>query len=528
MTTYDVITNSHWGEIPAWDGVCMGSGPCSGTRFNDLSRPKGNCLAPPSYFTTWKLEYEPKTVSEYRGDPSKMGLTGTGLHTLRRSGQLKMSALQRSRVTTINNLVRVPKIGDHVSRLDSKYTQFPTSGNICAPPYTVVCTNKKAGFDYNHWEEQGDINKWTLYDGLLQRSFSEIRQADILDASIQVKEEATLKSFRDYDALTDAFQYTEMAVSLAHDLRDFSNTYTKFLNRFPLVDVLRARKFTPRQLLRSSERILRSIGSTWLKYRYSVMTTVMSINDVRRLMDKQWLIQDRAARVITPTPLYPSTSGNYIAVNITGSVKVRATVTTLYLTSKLAQLMRTGLNPLTTAYEYIPYSFVADWFINTGDYILAKSNLSFAQDVACCLSTKTDTTETYDLHYQDPSGVTAGQYGSINSSVCWPGAASSYQHPGVSNPGVTDSTLRTVHTERYSRSLFARGGAVNLRINPNLSWRRVLDAAALTLNYIPRIGKGTYVPPVDDGSNHGRSDTKHWWDLSERERMSYYGFAPND
>ena len=105
------------------------------------------------------------------------------------------------------------------------------------------------------------------------------------------------------------------------------------------------------------------------------------------------------------------------------------------------------LNPLSTAYELIPLSFVLDWFVNIGDYITAMTNtISYTQQ-ASCYSWKLEGELTIRRKRNLPEGFTP-----------------------------PESTLRIEH---YKRNVINPQDLSGLNLDPSLNWMRQLDAVAL-------------------------------------------------
>jgi len=479
-STYDVVSNPHPAHLDAWEGhntIC--SPPCTTNQYN-LSLAAQDLSDVPS---SWTRSYIPHEVSHYTSN-RKID-SGVKWGMMKRAKLLRMTPLYNERIVTDNFLVGVPKLGDHISRTNSRRCYASTwqcCPGSCNIGYQVITCNSKAlQFDYSHWDEQGDLEKFQLVDGLGVYQTSWIDPSAVSNAVVGTREAASLKSFRDYDALTDLFQFPGMVKELHGTMASFYRILCNLRSRFSTLDLAVAARRRPVDLLKCSSRTLRKLASAWLAYRYSVMTTLMSINDIRKVVSRINLVKDKSSRTITPTSLSPSHGSSWIERSVSGSKLVTSTVTSRYAMQAIMAMSRVGVNPLSTAWELIPYSFVVDWFVNVGDYILAVTNVNFATQVIGCTSVKTETEDSYTVHYSGTQNIAAGSYGS-GDTFCWP-SGSIPNHPAVTTSPV-DGLLRSVKTERYDRTVFHPEGQVNLSFNPNISWRRMIDSCALTLNLI--------------------------------------------
>lgn len=149
-----------------------------------------------------------------------------------------------------------------------------------------------------------------------------------------------------------------------------------------------------------------------------------------------------------PTSLYfTEATGEaraWITVRLLGNQSVRT----------LSQL---NMNPLTLAWELLPYSFVADWFVNVGDFLELQSALAGLTIVDAGYSTLASTKLSFKL---TGPNYTSGGY--------------TYQ----SNNGTIGPTAEK---RVYNRTKWVNP-SVNLIVDPKLNLSRVADAAALVAN----------------------------------------------
>lgn len=136
------------------------------------------------------------------------------------------------------------------------------------------------------------------------------------------------------------------------------------------------------QAERDTKEILDAISDVWLNYRYNIMPTVLTIEDVLKTLDEsgstfhRWRegstlsrkgIVDPPAGWSVSTPDLEYTFRCFIKRKILGQ------------THDFWSLSSTNL--FVTAWELVPASFIVDWFIQVGDFLasLATPNYSFSE-----------------------------------------------------------------------------------------------------------------------------------------------------
>lgn len=118
----------------------------------------------------------------------------------------------------------------------------------------------------------------------------------------------------------------------------------------------------------------------------------------------------------------------------------------------LMRLEQFGLaNPLALAWELVPFSFVADWFVGIGDYLNAQTALLGLE----VMDGGTSTLSTRRISSQRLTPAATG-------TQKWTGLEPSY----------------TVESRKYTRAYWS-GGVPAPEIDINLNLKRILDSAAL-------------------------------------------------
>lgn len=235
---------------------------------------------------------------------------------------------------------------------------------------------------------------------------------------------------------------------------------------------------TARDLINSADRKARAAGSAWLAYRYAIMPLIYSFQDVSDLVKRKDIEYQTYRSRDTIGIDAPSVAGlsNGLYNVTSGSITVSSTVKARYSNDFLRDYVSNQVqwNPAATAWELVPLSFVFDWFVNVGDFIVASSSADFSIDAAGCTAVKTHVTVETVLR----NAV------SKEFKRSWPVLKPC--QPAVMNRSVgfqtnTTETCRTTVIERYVRSPFDLDAA-SLAFNPSMNWKRTIDAVALSYN----------------------------------------------
>lgn len=203
----------------------------------------------------------------------------------------------------------------------------------------------------------------------------------------------------------------------------------------------------------------RWLGSKWLELQYGWLPLLGTIYDcAENLVDPTGRILQRSYKArgrILRTTAYDD--GTTVKGTQAWSYGVEVGVTLAPATTRLQELSRfTSLNPLSVAWELLPYSFIADWFFNVGGY-LRTAETALLHNSRFVRGYRSDIRVfrgTYDLTIRNPTPGTLVRDGSCNTV--------SYRHVIFNR-----SVLASYPLPRYPS------------INASLGSGRLLNAAAL-------------------------------------------------
>lgn len=231
-----------------------------------------------------------------------------------------------------------------------------------------------------------------------------------------------------YDILTELAELPETASFLYQGIKAILTSY---------MDVKKKIKRVYRDKNLSPAEVLDRVSSLWMGYRYGVMPIVYSVQDGLRFLTERSniFITHRSGK---QRPIDDSNSPNYWRAQpfqvvdrvwIKGSVDPTATMRGL------------KTNVFSTAWELVPLSFVADWALNVGDLLSSLSTPAGLQ--------------------QQASSYSRSFKGAIK-------LISQHNVPVM------------VKLEFYELRTLQPSDHIGLAWNPQLDWRRKLDALALS------------------------------------------------
>lgn len=210
-------------------------------------------------------------------------------------------------------------------------------------------------------------------------------------------------------------------------------------------------------------------AQAWLVYRYGIMPLVFSFQDAAKaLSDVGNKITWETVKSVERTEINDSKrigefGGNHAQVRIPllatrdARLTQRVMVKTRYNVGNL-KAKKLGVNPVSTLWELIPFSFVADWVVNVGDVIMALTPTCY-EERALTYSEQVDVLVQYEAGVIPPDKIEGDYYTrNVKGRINWSARESSYRREVVSDNALSFVTLPT---------------------GLELNWKRQLDAFAL-------------------------------------------------
>lgn len=330
---------------------------------------------------------------------------------------------------------------------------------------------------------------YSLYD-TVSRNFaytatqikSELQMGEIQTMESDIRSELFQRASTSYDILTDIAEMREVPRLLQSVNGDLLSIMDRLLRRHGRDVLKRSYRLRPKHLLRSFDKKLRKFGEEWMQYRYGVMPLVYSYQDVRKTLRRGASVTDKMCKTLTPVVVdsSPPATDYYWVLETKGDITVRGSMFQHFTSDEVSMISGLGVNPLVTAWELIPYSFVMDWFIGVGDYIASRTCQSYATQKWACLSRRSKYTTYKYLH--KPNEDFQVSITDVLPSAWFAGTPPSTPNQVIQNPeGLYIFEEKEV--DSYVRWDIPLSGAP-LRINPSLNWRRMLDSGVMSLNLL--------------------------------------------
>lgn len=155
---------------------------------------------------------------------------------------------------------------------------------------------------------------------------------------------------------------------------------------------------------RSLEEFYKLFSEAWLEYRYGWRPLIGAARDLRDAVNQLSQEKDslpvsgRAVREVSKTGTASvSWSGNWGGYTVQNSALRRHTLRSFVTHLIRRESAAIGVNPLVTAWELVPYSFVIDWFTGIGDAIASQWTPPGVTQTVAGSSRKTDVTASWKL-----------------------------------------------------------------------------------------------------------------------------------
>lgn len=167
---------------------------------------------------------------------------------------------------------------------------------------------------------------------------------------------------------------------------------------------------------KSAKAFALSGAAAWLTYRYGVMPFIRDMTNIveglgkkvgkRRKTTRAKLEVSKNSIEIRSTGSYGGWASN-VSHQVTDIVSVRAMSLDEYVADLASNIGFTGKGLVTLPWELIPFSFVADWFVNVGDYLNAHVPAFGYKQLASCLTTTRYRTSVYTMldHFELPGSA---------------------------------------------------------------------------------------------------------------------------
>lgn len=391
---------------------------------------------------------------------------------IKQLGLIKMTPLSKSTYESQDFLIRLPRVSWEYG---SRSARNPTGSGKTDP--------KRKTYFSGHKLLRSTYNEVYSFDTLVERFsnvpryFKDDYEEDLRLAKNSVMSNVVNDSYSNFDALTnlaegkESLQLVLAALKAAvHPLRGVKDLIERYKKA-------RARG-------KSHREANDDISGQWMQYRYGIMPLVLSIQDALELMSQKddEFKTSRSKDVIDLGGINRnilSSEPTYFFDRLVGSTTIRGTGKAQFDSSSLRLVDQITFNPFLTAWELIPMSFVIDWFVNVGDVIFSHTStlVDASSQRKFCLSVKQDYHRViYFKHdYTD----------TFKTSVsAWPSTDDQIRPPIEYDEEQKFQGVHLCRKEKflkYDRSLF-QPTDVSFEFLPSLSWRRWIDAYALSLN----------------------------------------------
>lgn len=329
---------------------------------------------------------------------------------------------------------------------------------------------------WSTWTEQGDYHYWSEKAEII-KPYEQLSDEDISKALVSTHTSAMADLNSGYDLLTEIAERRQAIRLFSESSKEIGRFLASFVKEVPYYNDYA--KVRPRDLLRGADKLGRNFARKWLAYRYGLMPLVYSYRDITEIVRKRKSVYQTYRNHYFNTMIDSTIPGDLSGLSIveipTGLTRVSSLLKARYGVDGLSSFVSNNIsiNPLSTAWELVPFSFVVDWFVNVGDYINAHTGLNMAHEIAGTSSVRRKMQITSFLVRKEEvtTGTVLGPFGYCDPSGI--DTTESFQYDLV-------LPLREVHIDSYDRNVTNPGSNIGLVFNPFLDWKRYTDAASLT------------------------------------------------
>lgn len=457
LGTYQTVTDGFSGTFAA---TSLRAPPCSGV----ASQPASTAGAVPTSST---VSYVAERVEEDRVPRISAPFD---FNSAKERGSIVMTNYLRSRKQTSITPVSRPR------RFRVWRRNWAVCGSLCGEKLDQ-------GFRDRHWTETSHLYSELPFFTL---DWTPTLNAEIADLISSTQTDAWNQAMSQYDLLTEIGELKETTSLLTAFTKDGMRKLFSVYDQTDRATWRAAKRLNARQMAKSAIPPIRKFASIWLAAQFAIKPVISSIEDVAKVLkqrgevyrtSRKWkgLSLQLSSPLPTPAPLayrYVKTSAD---VRVTSTVKLGFDKGAL---QRLASQVR--FNPLVTAWELIPMSFVVDWFVNVGDTLSAIATPDFSSRRNACTSVRRKVETVYAL--RDTSSDVSTQL--MPGSVCYPAVTNTYTFSRD-----VDSPLQTVVLDQYERFRWL-SPEPKLHLQFPGDWKQHVSGLALTIQPLSKRLKG--------------------------------------
>nr|APG77169.1 hypothetical protein [Shahe levi-like virus 1] len=369
------------------------------------------------------------------------------------SGEIIMSPYKVSRVVTRN----------YVATVYSESVQSSHRTCVDTTYYNDSKCGKPAGWFYETTSEDMVVLRNVSIKRITMANFGrllgnlpiyEIDRSDLNQNLSSAKEDciaACARKTLEFSPLTAFAERMESArtiLGLVNAAKSPLRTYREMYKKY---------QHYARNNRRDKAGVAKASADLWLYYKYAILPLILDITSALNVAKnaKVEYQTDRASRRVSVTTEAENRDLNvpHIFELVEHNTRFTATMKSRYSNATSRVNARTSHNPIATAWEIVPFSFLVDWFISISDSIYSFASLFGSPGVSTkmCISTKTVESSTFYLYLPSkPVVVNVDSY-SRSSDDGW---RLQKRDTVIQPPGdPTVSRLRTIETEDFTRDL---------------------------------------------------------------------------